>query len=484
MVYTIWRLSHFCFAFVSSGFLIIASLTGIILSFEPIQDRLSPEYLSNYEEIPLSEIIQNISSHCNEIIYLEKTNQGFLSGQIINKENKHETVYFNPISGKKIGLIKEKKKIFKFATHLHRSLFLKKNGRIIMGLSSLLLLLISITGSILIIKRTGSLMKFFGKIDKESFQQYYHSISGRFFMIPIVIISLSGCILTLHSFAIIDDDFLSLEHGYISEVSEIRKDSHDFNIFKKTSLSHFKRLEFPFSKQINDPYVLTTLYNEYQINQYTGVVFSQKRASISYLIIYWSNVFHTGKLHPTWSLIICATSISIIFFMLSGFQITYNRFYNKKRLRGRISSNTSEYIILVGSENGNTNMHAVEFQKKLLNKGYDVFLTDLNEYKKYPKAKEFIVFTSTFGKGEAPSNANKFISLFNTITQSQKSILYSIIGFGSTHYPDFCKFAIEVESVFKQNKNFIEKTPLCKINQQSKEQINEWLQNWMFEDDT
>ena len=129
-------------------------------------------------------------------------------------------------------------------------------------------------------------------------------------------------------------------------------------------------------------------------------------------------------------------------------------------------------------------MHAVEFQKKLLNKGYDVFLTDLNEYEKYPKAKEFIVFTSTFGKGEAPSNANKFISLFNAITQNQKTILYSIIGFGSTHYPDFCKFAIEVESVFKQNKNFIEKIPLCKINKQSKEQINEWLQNWMFEDDT
>ena len=110
MVYTIWRLSHLCFAFVSSGFLIIASLTGIILSFEPIQDRLRPEYLSNYKEIPLSETIENISSHCNEIIYLEKTNQGFLSGQIINKENKNETVYFNPISGKKIGHIKEKKK--------------------------------------------------------------------------------------------------------------------------------------------------------------------------------------------------------------------------------------------------------------------------------------------------------------------------------------------------------------------------------------
>ena len=81
-------------------------------------------------------------------------------------------------------------------------------------------------------------------------------------------------------------------------------------------------------------------------------------------------------------------------------------------------------------------------------------------------------------------NANKFFSLFNTITQNKKTILYIIIGFGSAHYPDFCKFAIEVERVFKQKKKFIEKTPLCKINQQSKEQINEWLQNWMFEDDT
>ena len=83
-------------------------------------------------------------------------------------------------------------------------------------------------------------------------------------------------------------------------------------------------------------------------------------------------------------------------------------------------------------------------------------------------------------KGSLIGQLNIFIELpfFYDATK-----LYSIIGFSSTHYPDFCKFAIEVESVFKQNKNFIEKTPLCKINQQSKEQINEWLQNWMFEDD-
>lgn len=482
MIHTIWRISHLCFALLSSGFLIIASLTGIILSFEPIQDRLSSYSIFNYKNISLAETIQNISLQCNEIIYLEKTNQGFLSGQIINKKNKYETVYFNPKTGDKLGLVKEKKKVFKFATHLHRSLFLKKNGRIIMGLTALFLLLLSITGLLLIIKRTGSLFNFFGKIEKESFRQYYHSISGRFFIIPIVIISFSGCVLTLHSLAMIDDDFLSSNNHLTSE-DETKKELCDFNIFKNTSLKNFKKLEFPFSRQINDPFLLTTLYNEYEINQYTGKVYSQKRASISSLVVYWSDIFHTGKLHPIWASILCVTSISLIFFMLSGFYIAYNRILKNRRLKNKNSVNTSEYIILVGSENGNTNMRAVEFQKKMLNKGYDVYLTDLNEYRKYPKAKEFIVFTSTFGKGEAPSNANQFISLFKKTTQNQKNILYSIIGFGSTHYPDFCQFAIDVENLFKQNTNFIEKMPLCKINQQSKKELHEWLKNWKLEDD-
>ena len=96
----------------------------------------------------------------------------------------------------------------------------------------------------------------------------------------------------------------------------------------------------------------------------------------------------------------------------------------------------------------------------------------------FPKAKELIILTSTHGKGEAPSNARHFLQLFSKINQPKKPIRYSIVGFGSTYYPDFCKFAIDIQQACKENANFEEKIPLHKVNQQSNRDFNRWVNKW------
>ena len=90
------------------------------------------------------------------------------------------------------------------------------------------------------------------------------------------------------------------------------------------------------------------------------------------------------------------------------------------RIKNKYKAEESKFILLVGSENGSSLRFANAIHKQLLAHGEKVFLTELNNYSVYPKAEHLIVFTSTHGLGDAPSNASKFISLINKTKQQQK----------------------------------------------------------------
>jgi sulfite reductase (NADPH) flavoprotein alpha-component len=101
----------------------------------------------------------------------------------------------------------------------------------------------------------------------------------------------------------------------------------------------------------------------------------------------------------------------------------------------------------------------------------------LNNYSVYPKAEHLIVFTSTHGLGDPPSNGNKFIALVNKTEQNQK-INVSVVGFGSKAYPNFCGFARDIDVLLaKQSwtERFLE---LQTVNDKSAEEFVGWVKLW------
>mgnify|MGYP001161474684 CR=1 FL=1 len=199
MVFSIWRFSHLALAISSFIFIFIASVTGIILSVEPMSEQIKPYSVDNLEKISLAKTISTLKKEYDEIISIEKDHNNFIIGSVITKTGSSERFYINPNTGKKIGSLIEKAPIYKFATNLHRSLFLKTTGRIIIGVVSFLLLLIAVTGLLLIIKRQGGITKIFSKVVNEDFYQYYHVTLGRFSLLPIIIITITGVYLSLET---------------------------------------------------------------------------------------------------------------------------------------------------------------------------------------------------------------------------------------------------------------------------------------------
>ncbi|MFT7901227.1 PepSY domain-containing protein [Tenacibaculum ascidiaceicola] len=477
MTTSIWRYSHLTLAISSFLFVLVAAVTGIVLSFEPISKQLSDYSISNTEEITLAQTISELQKQYDEIISITINENDFVTASVVTKEGKSDTFYVNPTTGEKLGSIEKKKPIFQFATSLHRSLFLKSTGRFIVGFISFLLCLITVTGLVLIARRQGGFKQLFSKIVKENFEQYYHIIIGRYTLIPIIIITLTGVYLSLDRFSVLPKEKINHSYNFSSASSNKKIAVADFPTFKNTSLNEVKSVEFPFSEDEEDYFFMKLNDSEVLIHQYTGNIISKENLSLTSMLLNWSLLLHTGNGTIIWSVVLLLSSISILFFIYSGFAMTLKRTQKSSLPKNKTSKDKAEIIILIGSETNNTYPFASSLLNALIKNGKTVFIDILNNYTSYKSAKHLIILTSTYGEGEAPSNATKFIQLVQQTTTTNP-INYSIVGFGSRAYPHFCQFAIDIDNKLQQLSNFKVLLPVYKINNQSFQDFKTWWHQW------
>ncbi|WP_299439745.1 PepSY domain-containing protein [uncultured Aquimarina sp.] len=477
MTISLWRYSHLVLAISSAIFLSIASVTGIILALEPMSNAVQPYAIGDIENITIAETIAVLQREYKEVITITVEDSNFVVASVITKEGKGEKIYVNPRTGEKLGNPEQKASIFKFATNLHRSLFLKSVGRFFVGLVSLLLVIIVVTGMLLILKRQGGVSKFFTKVHKESTNQYYHVVFGRWFFIPILIIAVTGVYLSLEKFSLLPKYSSSNQINIQAYEKATKTAAADFPVFRRIHLNDVRNIEFPFSDDVEDYFRIELIDKELMVHQFSGSVLSVQQYTFVKLASYYSLLLHTGSGNVLWSIVLLITSGIILFFMYSGFWMTIKRSRRSRLSNGQNNKDECEYIILVGSETGSTFTFANLFRKALLKAGKSVFVSELNSYTTYQKAKHLIVFTATYGKGEPPANAKKFERLFKEI-KPINTLQFSVIGLGSLAYPDFCKYAIDVDAILGLHSEFRSILPLQKINNQSLDVFKNWVEKW------
>ena len=472
MTISIWRYSHLTLAVSSFLFILLASVTGIILAVKPISAELGSYPAINTKEISVAQTITVLQEKYLEVLGVVVEKDARVRASVITEEGDMQEMYIHPATGEKLADIEEEAAVYSFARTLHRSLFLKGIGRFFVGLTSFLLFLISISGIFLIIKRQQGIQHFFKRIIKEDFYQHGHTYFGRLFLVPIAIISFTGAFLSLFHFDVLSHPQLSHAIDYEALREEPALPLSDFSILKNTPIEDVVSVEFPFSSDVEDYYQLYLKDREVLINQYTGDVISELRYPFEEVLYSLSFNLHTGETSALWSLVLLLASISILFFIYSGFKITFKR--RKARIKNKYKQSACTHVILVGSETGSTLVFAVWFQEQLLSSGIKVFLMPMNAFSPHEKLSQLIVFAATYGKGEAPVNADKFITKFKE-QQIQNSYEYAVVGFGSFAYPDYCQFAYDVNQVLEEEANATCLLPIHTVNNRSVESYNQWL---------
>lgn len=467
MTLSFWRYSHLALAVFSAVFLFLASVTGTILAVDAIQEKIPSHRVDNFEAITLAKTLPTLRKIYPEITELSIDHNQFVTLQAIDKNGNDVNAIIDPTNGKIIGKPQKKSDFVKWITGLHRSLFLHETGRLFIGINAFLLLLITISGFVLVLKRQKGLRNFFSKIIKEYFAQYYHVLLGRLALIPILIIALSGTYLSMERFHLFEK-----EEKTATENTKSQQKKFDF---KQTSLAEISKIEFPFSEDAEDYYTFELKDRKIEVEQYSNAIVSEELYPTSRLLSELSLDLHTGRANAFWAFVLGLASLNILFFIYSGFAMTFKR--RASRITNKFKAEESKYILLVGSENGSSLRFANVILKELIAQGEKAFIGQMNNYTSYPKAEHLLIFTSTYGLGDAPSNATKFESLLEKITQS-KTINYSVIGFGSKSYPDFCGYAKKVDAILEKQSWASRFLELQTVNDKSAEEFVNWVKLW------
>jgi len=475
MTISVWRYSHLALAVSSFLLLILASVTGIILAFEPVSQKLQPYRADNFNEVTLAQSLPALRKAYPDISELTVDANQFVQVKASDADGKNLEAYVDPISGRILGKQTKQSEFFAWITALHRSLFIHETGRFFIGLTAFLLLLITVSGTMLIIKRQRGVKRFFTRIARDNFAQYYHVVLGRWSLIPIFIIALSGTYLSLSKFGLVDTKVTSPKVDLDAILFKPEKKPADIAIFKNTKLSEVQSIEFPFSEDAEDYYTFKLKDREITVNQITGDVLSTAMYPSAVLLTNLSLNLHTGRASSIWAVILAIASANILFFIYSGFAITWKRLAN--RVKNKYTANESRFIILVGSENGSTYRFAQAVHQQLIKEGHKSYITELNNYTLFPKAEHLLVFTATYGLGDAPTNAAKFAALLEKHQQAQP-IRYSVLGFGSHAYPDFCKFAFEAAQLLAHQTWATPLTDVYTVNDKAPEEFSLWAEAW------
>ncbi len=275
-------------------------------------------------------------------------------------------------------------------------------------------------------------------------------------------------------------NLLPKENQEIEFAAELQEkeaiEMEEFAIFQQTKLADVQKIEFPFMEDDPDEFFIVKLKGrELLVNQINGELKQEVLYPFTILAQQISLDLHTGRSHILLAIVLGLASLNILFFIYSGFVITWKR--TRVKIRNKFNSTEAEIILLVGSENGSTLFFANQIHKQLLADGQKSFLCTMNQYGTYPKAAHMIVFTSTFGLGNAPSNALNFESLLQQFPQQQQ-VHFSVVGFGSKAYEAYCGYAIQVDDLLNRELWTKRFTELYCVNDRSIEEFILWVQDW------
>jgi sulfite reductase (NADPH) flavoprotein alpha-component len=475
MTISVWRYSHLALAVSSFLFIALASLTGVVLAFDAVNQKVPSYRAADFNKITLAEAIPAISKVYPEITEVSVDNNQFVTVTGIDTSGGNASAYVDPRTGKILGTPHKKSEFIEWTTSLHRSLFLHETGRFFVGLTAFFLLLIAISGTVLIIQRQRGLKRFFKKIAKEHFAQYYHVVLGRLSLIVIIIIAISGTYLSLARFGLFPEKKITHQIDFDNIKTDGKSKPADFPAFKDIALADIQKIEFPFADDPEEYYLLKLKDREIAVNQFTGEKLSEEHYAMSALLTNLSLDLHTGRGSIIWAVILGAASINILFFIYSGFVITWRR--TRGRIRNKYKAEDCRFIILVGSENGNTMRFASTVQQQLIKNGHRSYVSELNNFKLFPKAEHFIILTATYGLGDAPSNAKKFEALITKYPQ-QQHVRFSVVAFGSHAYPDFCRFGFDVHNLLSSQQWAEPLLEIHTVNDKSPDQFLQWFNTW------
>lgn len=421
---------------------VVLALSGAILSLDPALERQSNTLAAN-GQTSVAVLAGRVAQHYPGVEQIQRTP----SGSVIvyyRRDGQTGVDHVDPQTGQGIAP-HTGSPLPRWMKKLHRSWLLDTPGRVVSGLTALAMLVLSVTGTVLLVRRVGGWRHLADPL-RGNLVQRWHTQVGRVVVLGLLLSALTGVYLSAATFALVPDgmqddpDFPSaVSGGPAAPVTALPA-------LVATDLNHLRELVYPNPGDLSDVYSLATDQGEGYVDQSTGELLSYLPHGgfrQTYELIYQ---LHTGEGLWWLGLLLGVCALSVPVLSATGALTWWDRRQSMPRIVDNSTANAADTVILVGSENNSTWGFANTLHEALHKTGLRVHTTAMNQLAtEYPQAERFFILTATYGDGDAPSSANQFLARLGQFKSPSKAA-FAVLGFGDRQFPQFCKFAYDVEA--------------------------------------
>ena len=421
---------------------VVLALSGAILSLDPALERQSNTLAAN-GQTSVAVLAGRVAQHYPGVEQIQRTP----SGSVIvyyRRDGQTGVDHVDPQTGQGIAP-HTGSPLPRWMKKLHRSWLLDTPGRVVSGLTALAMLVLSVTGTVLLVRRVGGWRHLADPL-RGNLVQRWHTQVGRVVVLGLLLSALTGVYLSAATFALVPDgmqddpDFPSaVSGGPAAPVTALPA-------LVATDLNHLRELVYPNPGDLSDVFSLATDQGEGYVDQSTGELLSYLPHGgfrQTYELIYQ---LHTGEGLWWLGLLLGVCALSVPVLSATGALTWWDRRQSMPRIVDNSAAHAADTVILVGSENNSTWGFANTLHEALHKTGLRVHTTAMNQLATdYPQAERFFILTATYGDGDAPSSANQFLARLGQLKSPSKAA-FAVLGFGDRQFPQFCKFAYDVEA--------------------------------------
>ena len=415
------------------------AVTGAVLSVQPALDHASA---GSAGTTTVAELAQAVAA----------THPGI--DRIVRSANGAVTAYssgvggavadrIDPATGATLGPY-QASDFFVFITELHRSLFLGFGGQIIAAVAALALVVLSVSGVLMLVKRLGGWRRLFAQARGHVWSRLHVEMS-RIAVVALLLTALTGLYMALVSFGFVTDGAAGFgsfppagSGGTASVLSEL-------SALQAIPVSELRELIFPAAGDPTDVFSVTTASGVGYVDASTGEMISFAANNLAQTLYEAVYMLHTGNGLWSLGLLVGIAALLVPVLAVTGTLTWWKRWRSRPRLAANAAVHQADAIILVGSETNATWGFAAELHRALTAAGRRVHTAPMNALATaYPAARQMFLLTSTHGDGKAPASASRFMARLAKWRKAPR-FEFAVLGFGDHSFQHFSVFGALVD---------------------------------------
>lgn len=454
---------------------VILALSGVLLAVDPVQQAWQAAPIP--ADLSVAELAQRVTSKTSGVEQIRRLPSGVLVVYSFDGEQAHAS-RIDPQDGSVLGPY-QRSALPRWVKNLHRALLLGDSGRWGAAATALLILVLSISGLILMLRRMGGWRSMMTARVPGSLAQRLHVWAGRAALPVLLLSSVTALYMSATTLGLVElgsntePDVASMENTSAA-VAE-RTKLTELPALQASEVRSLRKLNFPAEDDATDTWEITTDQGTGWIDRHSGALLTWEDATFAQRAYDWALLLHAGELAWLWALLLALATASIPLFWLTGVIIWWQGRSARPRVAHQSTPDRAEMLIFVASEGGSTWGFVQALHEALHQAGHAVHTAALEQFQITPAARQVFILAAAYGDGDAPAHASRALERIAAQPVGEAGVPVTVLGFGDRQFPAFCAFAEALDRQLRAQ-GWPQLLALERIHQQSAQAFALWGQ--------